>query len=221
MAPCFMMVSFAALAASSSAATTTQQMTTSSKKKTTTTMAGTTVTTTGTTTTTTGLVTTVSGSITLTATGLNKSVVEQAGQMAVAAHYNVSESIVSVNVSESRRLNARLRRLAGTWSINYEFVVPVEKAADVATKVDAATNDVVTFNQAFTQVFKEKLTAAGASSEAVDSIEVTGSTVQSVTPGATTTTTTTTAVVGSMLAYAHQTCASMIAIACMTLVSGM
>merc|ERR1719491_2217453 len=193
---------FAALVSSSSAATTTQHKTTSSQKKTTTTMAGTTVTTTGTTTTTTGLVTTVSGTITLTATGLNESVVEQAGQMAVAAHYNVSESIVSVNVSESRRLKAALRRLAGTWSINYEFVVPPEKAADVAIKVDAAANNVETFKQDFTQVFKTKLHAAGASSEAVNSIEVTSATVQSVTPGATTSTRTTTRAEGDLSANA-------------------
>jgi len=235
---------FAVLIGSSSAATTTTtKMMTTSGKKTTTTMGktgttgttgtsgttgtastigttGTTSTTgttgTTTTTTTTVLVTTVSGEIVLTATGLNETVVQQASKKAVAAHYNVSETIVSVTVTKTRRLNGALRRLADTWKISYEFDVPSDKADAVATKVNAAMSNTETFKQDFTQVFKEKLIAAGASSDAVNSIVVTSATSQATTPGAATSQSTST---GAGSSDAYRTCASVVAITLTTLLS--
>jgi len=172
--------------------------------------------TTVTTTTTTVLVTTVSGEIVFTATGLNQTVVEQAGKKAVAGHYNISEAIVSVTVTETRRLNAALRRLAGTWKISYEFDVPLEKADAVAAKVDAATSNAEVFKQDFTQVLKEKLIAEGVSSDAVSSIVVTSATSQATTPGAATSTMTTTQLPGDLSSNAYQTCSSVVSIALMT-----
>jgi len=222
MAPCIMMGLFAALIVSSSAATTTKK-TTTTKVKTSTTVATGGATTTATTTTV--VVTTVSGEIVFTATGLTQTMVEQAGKKAVASHYNVSDTIVSVTVAETRRLNAALRRLGGNWKISYEFIVPPEKAAAVATKVDAATSNAETFKQDFTQVLKEKLTAAGASPDALTSIAVTSITSQSSTPGAATSTSTTTQMggtTGDLSSNSYQMCTSMVAIALMTLLlSGM
>jgi len=152
----------------------------------------------------------------LTATNLTQTVVEQAGKKAVAGHYNVSENIVSVTVTETRRLNGALRRLAGTWKISYQFIVPPEKANTVAAKVDAATSNADAFKQEFTQVFKDKLIAAGASSDAVNSIAVTSITSMSSTPVAATSTRTTTPIGDTSNTY--RTCASMAAIAFMTLV---
>jgi len=218
-----MMGLFAALIVSSSAATTTKKSTTTKVKTSTTIAIG--GATTATTTTTTVAVTTVSGEIVFTATGLTQSVVEQAGKKAVASHYDVSETIVSVTVAETRRLNAALRRLGGNWKISYEFIVPPEKAAAVATKVDAATSNAETFKQDFTQVLKEKLTAAGASPDALTSIAVTSITSQSSTPGAATSTSTTNQMggtTGDLSSNSYQVCTSMVAISLMTpLLSGM
>jgi len=146
--------------------------------------------------------------------GLNETVVQQASKKAVAAHYNVSETIVSVTVTKTRRLNAALRRLADTWKISYEFGVPSEKADVVATKVSAATSNVETFKQDLTQVFQEKLTAAGASSDAVSSVAVTSATSQSITPGAATSQSTS---AGEALSNAYRTGASVVAITLTTL----
>jgi len=140
--------------------------------------------------------------------------VQQASKKAVAAHYNVSETVVSVTVTKSRRLNAALRRLADTWKISYKFEVPSEKVNVVATKVDAAASDVETFKQDITQVFKEKLTAAGASSDTVASIAVTSATSQSITPGAATSQSTS---AGVALSNAYRTGASVVAITLTTL----
>lgn len=86
-----------------------------------------------------------------------------ATQKAIAQHFDVPVSSVTVTATESRRLgtDVLLRRLAGTWSIAFRFSAAPSKAAVVNTKVTQLTTNPATFKQTFTPILKTELKSAG------------------------------------------------------------
>jgi len=112
------------------------------------------------------------GTMSITLQGVNSSVMEQVAMTSIGDHFGIDSNTVSVTLTETRRLNAGPRRLAGTWNINYEFHVPPAAAADVATKMAAAMSDTTSFEAALKTKFITHLIAAGVSESDANSIIV-------------------------------------------------
>jgi len=96
-----------------------------------------------------------------------------------------------VTVTESRRLKAADRRLAGVWNVAYEFTAPAAPALSAKVEAIASTPD--TFKAAFATEFKAVVTpvlvSKGVSPDVLTAMVV--SEVTSVSVDVTTTTTTT------------------------------
>jgi len=114
----------------------------------------------------------------ITLPGVQATVVEQAAMKSSGSHFGVDSSKVSVTATETRRLFAGPRRLAGTWSIDYEFHASPTEAAAVTAKVNAAVSNPSTFEAAFKTVFKAALVEAGVPEAAANSMAVTSLGVQ-------------------------------------------
>jgi len=124
---------------------------------------------------------TVSGTISFTLNVANKTLVEEAAGASVASHFGVPANTVKTTATESRRLNAGDRRLAGTWSVAYEFTAATTPALTAKVAAVATTPD--TFKAAFTTKFKAQLTVAGVSADVLSALVVSAVTsVSKVTP---------------------------------------
>jgi len=120
----------------------------------------------------------------------DKTLVEEATRISIAAHFNVTASTVSATATESRRLNAGPRRLPGLWSVAYEFSAPAAKLQAINAKLAAIASSPDDFKAAFATEFKKYLTASGVSADVVNALLVTD--ITAVTGTTTTATTTTT-----------------------------
>lgn len=125
------------------------------------------------------------GTITVAGVGLNKTAMETGTKSALATHYNVHSSQITVVATKARRLGASARLLTDTWTITYEFHAATAKATVILAK---ATAD-MTNTAPFQEVLRSALVAAGASSSAVNSISVTSFSQTAENPSGTTTTT--------------------------------
>jgi len=99
-----------------------------------------------------------SGVLTVAAPGVTKLQIEAASANALAANFDVSANTITVTATESRRLKTTGRKLAGFWTVSYEFAVAASKVAVVEQKA-ADTADSTT---AFNSFFATHLQAAGA-----------------------------------------------------------
>jgi len=120
---------------------------------------------------------------------VNASVMKQVAKTTIASHFGVDPNMVSVTLTQTRRLNAGPRRLPGTWTVNYEFQASPAEAEGVATKVAAAASDPDIFKAALKKLFKTHLIDAGVPTAVANSIVVTQISIQAVVPGMTTSTT--------------------------------
>jgi len=105
---------------------------------------------------------------------------EKAAPLSLATHFNISVDNVKVTVTETRRLSEDVRRLAGTFAIDFVITVPPAKAAALTAKVEAAKAAPDTFKTEFATVAKAKLVAAGVPQATVDNLSVSAFTATAV-----------------------------------------
>jgi hypothetical protein len=132
---------------------------------------------------------TFTGKFSLALAGANKTQVETATKKSLAKHFAVSEASVTTTATESRRLSEGIRKLAGTWSIEYSFTVPASQAKAVEGKVEATKTSM----DALKTELKTQLIAAGVDASKVNAMTVTGFTGTKVDPKTKSTATTGTA----------------------------
>lgn len=108
------------------------------------------------------------GSVSFSATGVTKTQVQTAVQKTLAKQFEVQESAVTVEATESRRLEGSLRRLAGSWDVAFLVSAPAGKGAAIETAVNVLKADPTSLQ---TEMVTQ-LQAAGASKEAADSLQV-------------------------------------------------
>lgn len=113
--------------------------------------------------------TSVTGSFTFEAEGVDLSTtqVTEAATSALASSLDVTESQVTVEVSESGRLQSsgsKNRQLAGTWNVNYTVTVEVDMADQVTAGLDSISSNLTTF----AGELKSQLIDAGADETALE-----------------------------------------------------
>jgi len=133
---------------------------------------------------------------------------ETATPPSLAEHFAIVVTKIQATVTETRRLSEDVRRLAGTFAIDFVITVPPAKAAALKTKIDAATTNPAAFKKAFATVAKKQLVKAGVTQATVDSLTVSSLTVTPVYKPSTTGTGTTTGYTDG----AYQGVASMVVI---------
>lgn len=114
------------------------------------------------------------GKIKMNITGANKQQVETAIKAALAVKLNVTQdSITNVVATQSRRLSASKRRLAGTWDISYTVTQPAAQEAALNAKVLEMKND----KAGLKTTMVAQLKVAGAANPTVEVGEMTDSSV--------------------------------------------
>jgi len=109
----------------------------------------------------------------MTAPGLTEPQVVDATKKAVATYFTVDPDTVTVTATETRRLHGADRKLAGTWSVNFEFLAPASKVAAVTAKVTELNASPEVFSTAMTSGIKAALTEAGVDAAVLASVTVT------------------------------------------------
>jgi len=130
----------------------------------------------------------VEGSITMVAAGLTKAQVEAASKTALAEHFAVTSGRITTTATETRRLgvDGNDRRLAGTWTIAYNFLALPAEVVAINTKVATAKSAPDAFKAALATKFKAGLKKAGVSAAVADALVVNSATSVATTTSATT-----------------------------------
>jgi len=115
----------------------------------------------------------------VTPAGVTQVQVESGAKSALASHFGLTAKEAArakVNATESRRLGADAspRRLAGTWSVAFEFTVAAEKAAAVEAKTAALASDPAAAKAALAPLLIAGLKKAGVAANLADKMTVTG-----------------------------------------------
>jgi len=111
----------------------------------------------------------VTGTVAFTATGATQEQVEKATKKSLATTFQVDETQVSVTASESRRLMENVRKLAGTWSVDYTITASKTRKASIESKVTDLKKDTSTLKT----VMATELKAAGANEAVANSFALT------------------------------------------------
>jgi len=117
-----------------------------------------------------------SGTLTVSASGVSKSQLEGGVKKVLANEYDVEEAAVTVVATESRRLHAAERKLAGTWAVAFTIAVP-------ETKVKAAeekTASLSTNSDNVVATLKNELLELGVPPATLQALTVSGFTVSKV-----------------------------------------